>query len=80
MLFVFQMRFMIDRVFRDIYARVMESRPDIREEIGDPFHPENLKLTLDMFPCYRSILDKISENCFSLPRVRVYIFMYGSFI
>lgn len=64
------MRFMIDKIFQNIYSKVMELRPDICGKIGNPFRPANLKLTLDMFPCYRSILNKISENCFSLARVR----------
>lgn len=65
------MRLIIDTVFRKIYSMVVKSRPDIKEEIGDVDNPKHLDLTLDMFPCYRSILNKISETCFSLPKVRI---------
>ncbi|VVC37946.1 Peptidase C13, legumain [Cinara cedri] len=64
----YQMRLIIDSVFRAIYSKVVEARPDIQSEIGSLNKPKHRSLTLDMFPCYRSILNKISESCFSLPK------------
>jgi hypothetical protein len=63
-----QMRLIIDSVFQDIYSRVQKLRPDIQEKIGELDDPKHLKLQMDVFPCYRSILNKITESCFSLPR------------
>ncbi|VVC37944.1 Peptidase C13, legumain [Cinara cedri] len=61
-------RLIIDRVFNDIYSMIVNIRPEIKNEIGELQQPKNLKLTLDMFPCYRSIMNKITESCFSLPQ------------
>lgn len=65
------MRSIIDKVFRLIFSKIVKAIPNIKNEIGELDTPKNLDLSLDMFPCYRSILNKISENCFSLPRVRI---------
>ncbi|VVC37948.1 Hypothetical protein CINCED_3A012616 [Cinara cedri] len=59
-----EMRFVIDNVFREIYLSVVKLRPKIMSDIGTFDKPEFLKLSLDMFPCYRSIVNKINENCF----------------
>lgn len=64
------MRSIIDSVFKNIHSMVLNARPDLKDAIGDIDKPNNLSLTMDMFPCYRSILDKISKICFSLPQVR----------
>lgn len=66
------MRVIIDTVFRTIYSMVMKARPDIVDETGSIDEPKHLELSLDMFPCYRNILNKISESCFSLPKVCIY--------
>jgi len=66
------MRSVIDSVLRNIYSEVVKARPDVKSEIGDYDKPKYLKLNLAMFPCYRSILNQITESCFSLPRVSVY--------
>ncbi|KAL5236595.1 hypothetical protein ACI65C_004005 [Semiaphis heraclei] len=63
-----EMRSVIDSVFRKIYLEVMKARPDIKSEIGEYDKPNNLKLNMAMFPCYRSILNQISDSCFSLPQ------------
>ncbi|XP_022166863.1 legumain-like [Myzus persicae] len=63
-----EMRSVIDSVFRDIYSEVVKERPDVKSEIGEYDEPNNLKLNLAMFPCYRSVLNLITENCFSLPK------------
>lgn len=63
------MRTIIDSVFHGIYYRIADARPDIIEKIGNFNNLKPLKLKLDMFPCYRSILNKITESCFSLPQV-----------
>ncbi|KAF0723962.1 legumain-like [Aphis craccivora] len=39
-----------------------------QECIGDYGEPNYLKLNLSVFPCYRSILNQITESCFSLPK------------
>lgn len=67
------MRSIIDTVFRNIYSKVMKARPDIVEETGSIDEPNHLELSLDMFPCYRHTLNKISESCFSLPKVCTYL-------
>lgn len=66
-----QMRLIIDSVFQDIYSEVKKLRPDMVEKAGEIDEPKHLKLDLNVFPCYRSILNKITESCFSLPRVRI---------
>ncbi|XP_015367844.1 PREDICTED: legumain-like [Diuraphis noxia] len=63
-----EMRSVIDSVLRNIYSEVVKARPNIKSEIGEYHEPKYLKLNLAMFPCYRSILNKITESCFSLPR------------
>lgn len=63
------MRFIIDSVFGSIYSQVVKARPHINNEVGSLDQPEHLTLSLDMFPCYRNILNEISERCFSLPKV-----------
>ncbi|XP_060858673.1 legumain-like [Metopolophium dirhodum] len=63
-----KMRSVIDSVLRDIYSEVVKARPDVKSEIGNYDEPNYLKLNLAMFPCYRSILNQITESCFSLPR------------
>lgn len=73
MCFTFQMRLIIDKVFRAIYSKIVKAIPKIKNEIGELKAPKSLNLPLSMFPCYRSIINKITENCFSLPRVRINI-------
>ncbi|XP_008181646.2 legumain isoform X1 [Acyrthosiphon pisum] len=63
-----KMRSVIDSVLRNIYSEVVKARPDVKSKIGDYDEPKYLKLNLAMFPCYRSILNQITESCFSLPR------------
>ncbi|CAH1731446.1 unnamed protein product [Aphis gossypii] len=63
-----KMRSVIDSVLKNIYSEVVKARPDIKSEIGDFSEPNYLKLNLSMFPCYRSILNQITESCFSLPK------------
>ncbi|KAL4100790.1 hypothetical protein QTP88_020819 [Uroleucon formosanum] len=63
-----KMRPVIDSVLRNIYSEVVKARPDVNSEIGNYDEPNHLKLNLAMFPCYRSILNQITESCFSLPR------------
>lgn len=65
------MRSIIDYTFKDIYSKVMTETPEIKEIIGEYDSPKNQRLSLDMFPCYRSILNTFSENCFSLTEVRI---------
>lgn len=65
------MRNIIDNVFRIIYSKIAKAIPNIKNEIGELDSPKNLDLPLDIFPCYRNILNKITESCFSLPRVRM---------
>lgn len=65
------MKSLINNVFHGIYSLVMMERPEIQEQIGQFDKPNNLSLSLDMFPCYRSIVNKISESCFSVARVRI---------
>lgn len=65
------MRTIIDGVFYSIYYKIADAKPNIIEKIGDLNKPKPLKLKLDVFPCYRSILNKITESCFSLPQVRI---------
>lgn len=75
---IFQMRLIIDSVFRSIYSKVLEARPDIQKEIGGLDNLKGQRLRLDMFPCYRNIINKISDSCFSMPKVSViliYIYM-----
>lgn len=69
----FQMRLIIDKIFRTIYSKVVKARPDIREKIGEFDEQKFLVLRLDMFPCYRNILNEITERCFSIPQVRIMI-------
>ncbi|VVC32207.1 Peptidase C13, legumain [Cinara cedri] len=59
-------RLIIDGVFSDIYSKIVGARPQIKKQIGELYQPKNLKLTLDMFPCYKSIIKRITESCFSL--------------
>ncbi|XP_025192744.1 legumain-like [Melanaphis sacchari] len=63
-----EMRLIIDRTLWNIYSMVAKARPEIMSKVGDFDEPNNLELSLDIFPCYRSILNKITESCFSLPR------------
>ncbi|XP_027844283.2 legumain-like [Aphis gossypii] len=63
-----EMRLIIDRALRKIYSMVAKARPEIMSKVGNFDKPNHLDLSLDMFPCYRSILNKITESCFSLPR------------
>ncbi|XP_060847426.1 legumain-like [Rhopalosiphum padi] len=63
-----EMRLIIDRALRNIYSKVAKARPEIMSKVGNFDEPNHLDLSLDMFPCYRSILNKITESCFSLPR------------
>lgn len=72
--FTFQMRSIIDNLFQAIYSKVVKARPDIKKEIGYLDKSKRHRLTLDMFPCYRNILNKISESCFALPKVSIYDF------
>lgn len=65
------MRLIIDTVLRKIYSNTVHMRPDIKKEIGEFDEPQNLNLSLEMFPCYRSILNKITETCFSMAQVRI---------
>lgn len=72
------MRLIIDSVFRSIYSKVLEARPDVQKEIGGLDQLKAQRLTMDVFPCYRSIINKISDSCFSMPRVSmvsIYIYM-----
>lgn len=64
------MRAIIDIVFKNIYSMVVSERPDLKYMMSDREKLNHLRITLDMFPCYRNILDKISKTCFSLPEVR----------
>lgn len=66
----FQKRIIIDRAFQNLYTRIVKAKPDIKDKIGEFHQPKNLDLKLEIFPCYRSILNKITESCFSLPQVR----------
>ncbi|XP_001943941.2 legumain [Acyrthosiphon pisum] len=63
-----EMRLIIDKALRTIYSKVVKARPEIISKVGDFYEPNHLELSLDMFPCYKSILNKITESCFSLPR------------
>ncbi|KAF0758289.1 legumain-like [Aphis craccivora] len=63
-----KMKSVIDSVLKNIYSEVVKARPDIKSKIGDYGKPSYLKLNLSVFPCYRSILNQITENCFSLPK------------
>ncbi|KAF0761211.1 legumain-like [Aphis craccivora] len=63
-----KMRSVIDSVFQKIYSGVVKAMPGIKSEIGDLEEPSYLQLNLSMFPCYRSILNQITKNCFSLPK------------
>lgn len=74
------MRIIIDRVLKKIYTGVLKFKPDIKNEIGQFDEPEHLDLSLDIFPCYRSILNNITESCFSIPRVRIHIFYSSHYI
>lgn len=69
------MKSIIDNVFREIRLLVIKAKPEIENLIGEFDQPKNLDLTLDMFPCYRSLIDKISKSCFSVPRVRMNVFI-----
>lgn len=66
---MFKMKSIINNVFYGIYSSVMMERPEIQEQVGEFDQPKDLKLSLDVFPCYRSIVNKISESCFSVARV-----------
>lgn len=68
------MRNTIDTVFRNIYLEMFKLRPDVVDEAGTFDEPTNLDLSLDMFPCYRNIVTKITESCFSVPKVRINAF------
>ncbi|XP_026821008.1 legumain-like [Rhopalosiphum maidis] len=63
-----KMRSVIDSVFQNIYSEVVKARPDIKSKIGDYDEPNYLQLNLSMFPCYRNVLNQITESCFSLPQ------------
>lgn len=65
------MKSIINKIFHGIYSLVMVERPEIQEQIGQFDKPKDLSLSLDMFPCYRSIVNKISESCFSVAKVRI---------
>ncbi|VVC37939.1 Hypothetical protein CINCED_3A023572 [Cinara cedri] len=61
-----RMRSIINNIFRDIYSKVLTATPEIKEIVGEYDAPHNQQLTLKMFPCYRSIINTISDSCFSL--------------
>lgn len=73
------MRLIIDDLLREIYLIVLEIRPDIKDKIGEFDKPKNLQLSLSMFPCYRTIINKITETYFSMPRVRIDKFTFFTY-
>ncbi|XP_050426914.1 legumain-like [Adelges cooleyi] len=58
----------IDYVLRTIYTKLISETPELAAEIGEYEKTARLQLTMNAFPCYRNILDNISEKCFSIPK------------
>ncbi|XP_050426907.1 legumain-like [Adelges cooleyi] len=59
-----------DKIMNEIYKKVVKEMPEVAAKIGTLEKPAHLKLNMDMFPCYRSIVNHISEKCFSFLKNR----------
>ncbi|XP_050527223.1 legumain-like isoform X2 [Daktulosphaira vitifoliae] len=67
-LLISQMKSVIDATIKQIYEYIVQILPDISEKIGTIENPESMRLSMETFQCYRSILNKITEKCFSIPK------------
>ncbi|XP_050527225.1 legumain-like [Daktulosphaira vitifoliae] len=63
-----QMKQVIDAIFFKMYNRIVEALPALSFKIGTIETPAPLKLSIDVFPCYKNIINTISSNCFSLAK------------
>ncbi|XP_050426905.1 legumain-like isoform X2 [Adelges cooleyi] len=69
----------IDKIMNEIYKKVVKEMTGVAAKIGTLEKPAHLKLNMDMFPCYRSIVNRISEKCFSvLKNGKVNIIMFAN--
>ncbi|XP_050426122.1 legumain-like [Adelges cooleyi] len=59
-----KMRLTVDKVFRQIYKKVVKEWPELADKAGDIQNPAVLQLTANDYPCYRSIVNRISSKCF----------------
>lgn len=63
------MKQILDRVFNEILQGVIKQWPELIYDI-DKLKQIPGNLPLNIFPCYRQILNHITNNCFSLSKVK----------
>ncbi|XP_050426910.1 legumain-like isoform X3 [Adelges cooleyi] len=56
----------IDYVLQTIYTKLVSEMPKLAAKIGEYENIVPMQLTMNAFPCYRNIVDTISEKCFSI--------------
>ncbi|XP_050426906.1 legumain-like [Adelges cooleyi] len=59
-----------DKIMNEIYKKVVKEMPGVAAKIGTLERPAHYPLNMDMFPCYKSIVNRITEKCFSVSKNR----------